>query len=80
MTWQPISGRPHKPVLSKELADVFEREVLPRLVGPARNCPKRVETRGLHSSTFQLNLSASYGIGGALRGCVARVRGLLEGV
>jgi len=29
--------------------------------------------RGLHSSTFQLNLSALYGIGGARRGCVARI-------
>jgi len=38
--------------------------------------------RGLHSSTFQLNLSAFYGIGGALRGCVARARveGLTGGV
>jgi len=28
--------------------------------------------RGLHSSTFQLNLSALCGIGGVRRGCVAR--------
>jgi hypothetical protein len=35
--------------------------------------------RGLQSSTFQLNLSALYGIGGARRGCVARVKGC-EGV
>ena len=34
-------------------------------------------TRGLQSSTFQLNLSALYGIGGARRGCAARVRGVL---
>jgi len=33
-------------------------------------------TRGLHSSTFQLNLSALHGVGGARRGCVARVRGV----
>jgi len=32
-----------------------------------------VRGRGLHSSTFQLNLSALYGIGDARRGCVARV-------
>jgi len=31
-------------------------------------------------STFQLNLSALYGIGGARRGCVARVKGALGGV
>jgi len=36
--------------------------------------------RGLHSSTFQLNLSALYGRGGARRGCVARVKGVLGGV
>ena len=37
--------------------------------------------RGLHSSTFQLNLSALYGIRAALsRGCVARVEGVLGGV
>jgi hypothetical protein len=35
-----------------------------------------VEGRGLHSSTFQLNLSALYGTGGARRGCVARVWGV----
>jgi hypothetical protein len=32
--------------------------------------------RGLHSSTSHLNLSALYGIGGARRGYVARVKGV----
>jgi hypothetical protein len=32
--------------------------------------------RGFHSFTPQLNLSAFYGIGGARRGCVARVKGM----
>ena len=32
-------------------------------------------TRGLHSFTFQLNWRALYEIGGARRGCVARVKG-----
>jgi hypothetical protein len=36
--------------------------------------------RGLHSLTSQLNLSALYGIGGARRGCEARVEGVLGGV
>ena len=31
--------------------------------------------RGSHSFTSQLNLSALYGIGGARRGCIARVKG-----
>jgi hypothetical protein len=35
-----------------------------------------ISGRGLHSSTFQLNLSASHGIGGARSGCVARVKGV----
>ena len=35
--------------------------------------------RGLHSFTSQLNLSAAHGTGGARRGCVARVKGVLEG-
>jgi len=33
-------------------------------------------TRGLHSSTFQLNLSASCGIGGACRRCLQGVQGV----
>ena len=41
---------------------------------------QRVAGRGLHSFTFQLNLSALYGIGGARRGCVARVKGVFGGV
>ena len=37
-------------------------------------------TRGLHSFNSQLNLGALYGIGGARRGSVARVKGVLGGV
>jgi len=33
--------------------------------------------RGLHSPNSQLNLSALYGIGGARRGYVARVKGVV---
>ena len=36
--------------------------------------------RGLHSFTFQLNLRGLYGIGGARRGCVAHVKGVLGSV
>ena len=38
----------------------------------------RVDGRGLHSFTSQLNLSACYGIGGARRGCVAHVKGVFR--
>ena len=41
---------------------------------------KPVETRGLHSSTFQLNLRVLYGIGVARRHCVARIEGVLGGI
>jgi len=47
---------------------------------PASAAAALPSTRGLHSSTFQLNLSALYGIGGARRGCVARVKGIVGGV
>jgi hypothetical protein len=43
-------------------------------------CRCRPRCRGLHSFTSQLNLSAFYGIGGACRGCVAHVQGVLWGV
>jgi len=42
--------------------------------------PAHVAGRGLHSSTFQLNLSALCGMLGARRGCVARDKGGLGGV
>ena len=48
--------------------------------GPGRS---RLPSRGrvfIHSSTFQLNLSAVCGVGGARGGCVARVQGVLGGV
>jgi hypothetical protein len=38
----------------------------------------RVPGRGLHSFTSQVNLCAFYGIGGAHRGCVARVKGVFR--
>jgi len=41
---------------------------------------RRAGGRGLHSFTSQLSLSAFYGIGGALRGCEARAKGVSGGV
>jgi hypothetical protein len=49
----------------------------PRPPAGSRSWPR---ARGLHSSTFQLNLGALYGIGGVRRGRVARVKGVLGGV
>ena len=42
--------------------------MLPTPTPPARVVRLTVRGRGLHSSTFQLNLSALYGIGGARKG------------
>ena len=59
---------------------------LPATKGPdccrrgAGGCPGWPPTRGLHSLTSQLNLSAFCGIVGARRDCVARVKGVLGGV
>jgi hypothetical protein len=39
---------------------------------------RRRAGRGLHSSTFQLNLSALYGIGGARMRRVARIKGVFR--
>jgi hypothetical protein len=36
--------------------------------------------RGLHSSTFRLNVSALCGIGGAFRGCLGVVYGVSGGI
>jgi len=49
---------------------------------PTRRAVRRARGagKGLDSSTFQLNLSALYGIGGARRGCVARAKGVLGGI
>jgi len=41
---------------------------------------QRLLGRGLHLSTFQLNSSALYGIGGSRRGLVARGKGVSGGV
>jgi len=49
----------------------------PRHVPPRAHQPPR---RGLLSFTSQLNLSTLYVIGGARRGHVARVKGVLGGV
>jgi hypothetical protein len=59
-----------------------------RVQGPAANVAEPLPrlhrmppcSRGLHSSTIQLNLSAFHGIGGARRDFVARVKGVLGGV
>ena len=45
--------------------------------GPRVRGERRGAGGGLHSFTSQLNLSVFYGIGGARRGCVARVKGVL---
>ena len=54
-------------------SDWQESGVLP-FGGGGRGCGAGVPAgRGLHSSTFQLNVSAYCGIGGAFRGCLRSV-------
>jgi len=48
-------------------------------VGRAQRRQPHARGRGLHSLASELNLSAVYGVEGARRGCVARVKGVLEG-
>ena len=55
------------------------RQYMNRPGGFNRPLPDEVTGRGLHSSTFQLNFSVVYGIGGSRRGCVARVKRVLGG-
>jgi len=54
----------------KAARNLYRSAILARFV-------QGVVGRGLHSSTFQLNLSALYWIGGTRRGCVACVKGVL---
>ena len=78
---RPVFAPPETPLFAGG-KDVFGRP--PR----CRTChlvvnnlnQRLVPGRGLDSSTFQLNLSALYGIGGARRGCVARVKEASGGV
>jgi len=70
------------PELLKLRSTVSECKPLPeRPRGPRRVAAVRLGPgRGLHSFPIQLNLSALYGIGGARRGSVSRVKGVLGGV
>jgi hypothetical protein len=50
-----------------------------RTGSPTRSCPVgggRPSIRGLHSFTFQLNVSAFCGVGGAYRGYIGGVKGV----
>ena len=49
---------------------------LPHGAAPACCGAEGAGGRGLHPSTFRLNLSAFYGKGGARRGCEARFKGV----
>jgi hypothetical protein len=66
--------------LSAELSEEDKIETLASVTGVTdlQYCRRLLEAhgRGLLSSTIHLNLSALYGIGGARRGCVARVKGV----
>jgi hypothetical protein len=96
MTWRAISDSPYpvayairrygaysarveavKMLRYHLFVDSMPTEDIPPLTVEQIN---RMLGRGLHSSTLQLNLSALNEIGGARRGCVARVNGVVGGV
>jgi len=62
-------------VLALALLPLTAAARAPLVVAPASMMPGR---GFIHLCTFQLNLSALYGIGGARRGCVARVKGVFR--
>ena len=47
---------------------------------PRARSERRPDTRGLHSSTFRLNVSAFCGIGGAFWDCLGAAYGVLRGI
>jgi hypothetical protein len=64
--------RPDRSRAADDIPDAvpFEGRALPDGGELAQPAPVRPRTRGLHSSTFRLNVSALRGIGGACKGCL----------
>jgi len=70
-----------RPLVGSSAKTIWAPPTRPRASVTRRFCPPLMpRTRGSHSFTSQLDLSACYGIGGPRRGCVARVKGVLGGV
>ena len=64
---------------ARKMEEIVGRvSALDHAAGGAGSLRRRFLGKALHSSTYQLNLSASYDLGGARRGCVARVKGVLR--
>jgi len=57
-----------------------QRQLLPGPLPHAPHHARGADGRGLHSFTFELNLSALYEIGGARRDCVAHDKREVGGV
>jgi hypothetical protein len=66
--------------VDNDVASIVRQALFAGWLGRALSASETASGRGLHSPTFQLNLSALYGIEGALRDCVARVQGMLGDV
>jgi len=64
----------HRPAVARHIHHVHHTRWRPPSHGVLIPVPM-----GLHSFTSQLNVSASCGIWGARRGCVARSKGVLGG-
>jgi hypothetical protein len=77
--WMPYLYLPAMSECSDSVAEVFAA-ISPVVCSAKVGANLAPLIRGLHSSTFQLNMSAFSGIGGERRDCVARVKGVLGGV
>ena len=71
--------KPLEPGAGAGAADPIDGEVVTPAAAAAAEKEARARGRGVHSSTFQLNVSAFYGTGGAFRGCVGGVGEVLGG-
>ena len=75
-----VFGRPPRCRTCHLVVNNLNQRLVPALLKIKAKEEKRFAGRGLHSSTFQLNLNALYGIGGARGGCAARGKGVIGGV
>jgi hypothetical protein len=73
--WARRTGRRRRPGLAPPARAVIDLQTCALGAGA-----DAAGGRGLHSSTFQLSLSAFCGIGGAFRGCLGGVQGVSGGI
>ena len=80
ITWQATSGRSYKEGVRACAAMLQQHTTIESLSFMNNGISEQAAGRGLHSSTFQLNVSASHGIESVLRGCFGGVEEVLWGI